>query len=179
MSCVLGEEMVVLSPLLHPHLRDGGHWGSRPPVSINQELFIPSLTGGDQLTGCQGGQLTDGETSWLNSQLISPLLFRLLKFIFCREVSWAVLAWCVCKKFSIWIIRKSVFLLFVLKSILHPWNLLFFSRRKNTGREDPRWISQMWVILQETWIWNQGFLLLNFYKERRVLPKQANFSIIV
>ena len=96
MFCVLGEEMVVLSPLLHPHLRDGGHWGSRPPVSINQELFIPSLTGGDRLTGCQGGQLTDGETSWLNSQLISPLLFRLLKFIFCREVSSAVLAWCVC-----------------------------------------------------------------------------------
>ena len=59
MFCVLGEEMVVLSPLLHPHLRDGGHWGSRPPVSINQELFIPSLTGGDQLTGCQGGQLTE------------------------------------------------------------------------------------------------------------------------
>ena len=29
---ILGEEMVVLPPLLHPHLRDGGLRGPRPPV---------------------------------------------------------------------------------------------------------------------------------------------------
>ena len=38
MFCVLGEEMVVLSPLLHPHLRDGGLWGARPPVLVH---FLP------------------------------------------------------------------------------------------------------------------------------------------
>ena len=31
-TCLLGEEMVVLPPLLHPHLRDGGLRGPRPPV---------------------------------------------------------------------------------------------------------------------------------------------------
>ena len=32
-NCSLqGEEMVVLPPLLHPHLRDGGLRGARPPV---------------------------------------------------------------------------------------------------------------------------------------------------
>ena len=35
-KCFLpGEEMVVLPPLLHPHLRDGGLRGARPPVLVH------------------------------------------------------------------------------------------------------------------------------------------------
>ena len=40
MFCVLGEEMVVLSPLLHPHLWDGGLRGPRPPVSPHNSIFL-------------------------------------------------------------------------------------------------------------------------------------------
>ena len=41
-NCFAGEEMVVLPPLLHPHLRDGGLRGPRPPVIIFILLLIQS-----------------------------------------------------------------------------------------------------------------------------------------
>ena len=40
---IAGKEMVVLSPLLHPHLWDGGLRGPRPPVSPHNSIFLIQL----------------------------------------------------------------------------------------------------------------------------------------
>ena len=76
--CVAGEEMVVLPSLLHPHLRDGGLRGARPSVLL---IFSSSNITHFHIFSSSFSHLLLIFSSWNHS---SP--FRLLKFIFCREV---------------------------------------------------------------------------------------------